>query len=102
MKRIRFMLEYGCSPIWVYDNNSLIGVGLPDDLFDNELSTLLNSISVEYDKLFINNSLEFTYKGFLSALEEKLFNEKLRKAISILEEMCKDRYSLEIDDSTFD
>jgi hypothetical protein len=26
MKKIRFMLEYGCSPIWVYNNNSLKGI----------------------------------------------------------------------------
>ncbi len=101
MKKIRFMLEYGCSPIWVYNNNSLIGVGLPEDLSDNELSALLDSISIEYDKLFINNSVEFTYKGFSCDIDEHLFDEKLRKAISLLKEKSKNQYLIEIDDSTF-
>ncbi len=101
MKKIRFMLEYGCSPIWVYDNNSLIGVGLPEDISDDELSVLLDSIAIEYDKLFINNSVEFTYKGFSSNIDEHLFEEKLKKAISLLKEKSKSRYIIEIDDSTF-
>lgn len=96
------MLEYGCSPIWVYNNNSLIGVGLPEDLSDDKLSTLLNSISIKYDKLFINNSLEFTYKGFQNKTDEQLFEKNLRKAISLLKEKSKNRYLIEIDNSTFD
>lgn len=90
------MLEYGCSPIWVLDNNSLIGVRLPEGLSKyEELSLLPNSISIEYDKLFINNSVEFTYKGFSSNSYEQLFEEKVKKAIA------GNQYIIEIDNNTF-
>lgn len=104
MKKIRFLLEYHCSPVWEYDdNNSLIDNGLPDDLLeDTELATLLESISDEYDSLFINNSVEFSYKGFSNSDDEKMFDEKIRKAIALLKESAEGKYTIEIADSTFE
>lgn len=97
MKKIRFMLEYGCSPIWVLNDDTLICVGLPEDLSQNqELKELLESISIEYDSLFINNSIEFSYKGFLNDESEKNFDNKVKKAIKLLREAAKNKYIIEI------
>ena len=102
MKKIRFMLEYHCSPIWVLDGDSLIGVGLPKDMLDNEdLSELLESISSEYDDLFINNSVEFSYKGFSCIDDEKKFDEKIGRAVALLKKAAVNKYIIEIDDSTY-
>ena len=91
------MLEYGCSPIWVLNNDSLIGVGLPEDLSQNqELKELLESISIEYDSQFINNSIEFSYKGFLDDESEKKFDNKVKKAIKLLREAARKQYIVEI------
>ena len=102
MKKIRFMLEYHCSPIWVLDGDSLIGVGLPKDMLDNEdLSELLETISREYDDLFINNSVEFSYKGFSCIDDEKKFDEKVERAVALLKKAAANKYIIEIDDSTY-
>lgn len=103
MRKLTFMLEYGCIPIWIHDGDELIGIGLPADLSCNkELSKLLNEISSEYDNLYINNSIEFSYKGFSNNAEENAFNDKVKRAISILESIVSNKYIIEIDENVFD
>ena len=102
MKKLRFMLEYGCSPVWVLNDDSLINVGLPEDLSKNQkLAELLEAISIEYDSLFINNDIEFSYKGFLDADTEKKFDNKVKEAISLLRKEAGDKYIIEIIDSAY-
>ena len=69
------MLEYGCLPIWVRnESGKLICAGLPEDLVHHyELEELLKEISKEYDALYINNSVEFSYQGFRTKEDETLF-----------------------------
>ncbi len=99
MKSITFMLEYGCIPIWVHsESDELICVGLPEDLADNrELAELLEEIWKEHDALFINNSVEFSYRGFLTEEDEKCFDKKVFRAIDMLKEAAKGKYEIEVD-----
>ena len=99
MKKIIFLLEYGCIPIWVENEiGELIDVGLPEDLMSNiELKSLLEEIATEYDSLFINNSIEFSYRGFLSEEDEKNFDQKVHNAIKMLMNVAKGKYNVKVD-----
>ena len=98
MKSITFMLEYGCIPIWVHsESGELICVGLPEDLEEHiELAQLLEEIWKEHDALFINNSVEFSYRGFLTEEDEKCFDQKVFRAIDMLKETAKGKYEIEV------
>ena len=99
MKSITFMLEYGCIPIWVHnESGELLCVGLPEELeFHCELKKLLEEISKEYDALYINNSVEFSYQGFRTEEEEKLFEQKVYRAIKMVKEVSKGKYEFVAD-----
>ena len=98
MLKIKFMLEYGCYPIWVYNEDKLINVGLPADLISNkELKNIVEDISNEYNKLFINNSIEFRYVGFPCKEDEEAFDKKIYYAIELLKKASNGLYDVEID-----
>lgn len=46
MQKIKFMLEYNCIPIWLYDSEgNLIGPELPEELSnDHEFVALINQV----------------------------------------------------------
>lgn len=98
MKKITFMLEYGCIPIWVNsESGELLCVGLPEDLEKHtELAELLEEICNEHDELFINNFVEFSYRGFLTKEDEKRFDQKVFRAIDMLKEVAKGKYEIEV------
>lgn len=99
MKKITFMLEYGCIPIWIHsESGELLCVGLPENLANHkDLAELLEEIWKEHDALFINNSVEFSYRGFLNKEDEKRFNQKVFQAIDMLKEAAKGKYEVEVD-----
>lgn len=99
MKKIIFLLEYGALPIWVQsEDGELIYVGLPEDMTGNaELVNLIEEIAKEYDSLFINNSIEFSFRGFLSEEDEKCFDQKVHKAIGLLMEEAQGKYHVKVD-----
>lgn len=59
MRKIKFLLEYQCLPIWVYDcNGELIENGLTLSLeteIGNDIGLKLEKLKKEYDKLFEDN-----------------------------------------------
>lgn len=66
MKKIKISLEYRCFPIWIYDEkNSLIDNDLPNTLL-NDKYIALQCVEVQelFDKLYLNNGIEFKYIGF--------------------------------------
>lgn len=99
MKSITFMLEYGCLPIWVRnESGKLICAGLPEDLVHHyELEELLKEISKEYDALYINNSVEFSYQGFRTKEDETLFIQKVYRAVEMLKSVASGKYEIVVD-----
>lgn len=98
MKKIRFMLEYGCEPVWIYDGDRLINAGLPADLAENaELAAIMKEISAAYDSHFINTPIEFSYKGFSSKEEENEFDKKLVRAIELLKKEAEGKYTIVVE-----
>jgi hypothetical protein len=98
MRKLRFMLEYNCEPVWVLDGNMLVSAGLPDDLAGNaELAALTKEISAEYDSAFVNTPVEFSYKGFPDEEAEAAFEKKLVRAIELLRKEAEGRYTVKIE-----
>lgn len=93
------MLEYGCLPIWVRnESGKLICAGLPEDLVHHyELEELLKEISKEYDALYINNSVEFSYQGFRTKEDEILFIQKVYRAVEMLKSVASGKYEIVVD-----
>ncbi|WP_322436452.1 hypothetical protein [Lactiplantibacillus plantarum] len=75
VKKIRIMLEYGCYPIWLYDEKgNLISNDLPQVLRkDATLNKKLLVLQKQYDSLFTNNQHDFSYNGFATAADEQQF-----------------------------
>ncbi len=98
MKKIKFFLDYHCSPIWVYDENGkLVCNGLPSELSNNmELVEMFNKIQIKYESLFENNKIYFGYKGFSSEIEKQEFYLKIFKAIDLLKSIVGDDYIIQI------
>lgn len=78
LKRIRLLLEYGCYPVWLYDENgNIIDTLLPEELRDDtELDSKFDDLQARYNALFIDNSHEFSFVGFESESDrEKFFSD---------------------------
>ncbi|HJI72848.1 MAG TPA: hypothetical protein OIM03_00940 [Veillonellaceae bacterium] len=96
------MLEYGCYPVWLYDEEGLVeDTLLPEELRnDTELDSQFDDLQARYDALFINNENEFSYAGFKSQREKDLFIHDWVKAIEELRKKLDKKY--EFSDQTAD
>lgn len=99
VKTIRLLLEYGCYPVWLYDEEGgVIDTRLPDELRnDTELDAKLTELQERYEALFVNNEKEFSYSGFKSSDEETAFNTDMLNAIRELKEKLDGKYEI-VDD----
>lgn len=96
-KRIKLMLEYGCYPMWVYSET---GEFLCNDLIDAlkgaaEIEVLLEEIQTAYDALFIDDAVEFAYKGFETVEAKAAFLRNVSRLMQLLEETLGDAYAVE-------
>lgn len=86
IKRIRVMLDYGCYPVWLYDEeDDIIDTLLPDELRQNsELDAKFDDLQARYENLFINDGKEFSYYGFKSDEEKQIFLKDWQIAVDEL------------------
>ena len=96
IKKIRVMLDYGCYPIWLYnEDGDLIDTLLPDELRENkELDLKFDNLQERYEALFINNSREFSFVGFKTEEEKKKFISDWKQAIHDLENATTGKYEI--------
>lgn len=99
--RLMVHLEYGCFPIWIYDEeNELIENALPEELKEHsELSNLCTEIQTLYNNLYINKEDELSYRGFESEEDRELYAKKVTKLKKLLREVVNDRYEIINEDS---
>lgn len=99
MKKIKFLLEYGCLPIWVYDDGELICNGLTPTLkikIGNNIDAKIEQLQKKYDKLFQNNEICFEYKGFQNDNERiELINES-KEIIETIKSKTNTEYVFEV------
>lgn len=95
-------LEYGCYPIWLYDEEGFVeDTLLPEELrSDTELDSRFDDLQARYNALFINDEHEFSYVGFKSQHEKDLFIHDWVKAIEELRKKLDKKY--EFSDQTAD
>ena len=76
VKRIRLLLDYGCYPVWLYDeNNDVIDTLLPEELrSDVELDRKFDDLQARYEALFINDAHEFSVVGFKTDADREVFS----------------------------
>ncbi|MBQ4544615.1 MAG: hypothetical protein II996_03490 [Oscillospiraceae bacterium] len=86
IKKIRVMLDYGCYPVWLYDEaDDLVDTLLPEELRSNaELDAKFDDLQARYEALFINNSKEFSFVGFESESERDKFLSDWKSAVDAL------------------
>lgn len=97
MKKLRILLEYRCYPLWVYnEKGEIILNDLPNELkAEVDLQSLLKDIQTTYDNLFIDNKVEFRYKGFENEEKENEFKGKLAKMVQLIEAKMGNVYKIE-------
>ena len=80
-KEIRLMLDYGCYPIWIYDENgNFVDNEIMDEIEGHqEILLMLEQLQVEFESLYINNHNEFAYVGFSSETNKHEFEAKLQR-----------------------
>lgn len=97
MKKIKLNLEFKAFPIWLYDENgTLLDNDSPEILLKNkELDDNLVQLQNNYDKLFINNDVEFKYLGFQDSNEKKLFEKNIQDISNKIKETVQGKYQFE-------
>lgn len=120
MRTIRIFFEYQSSFLWILDDGFLIDnvrinsngyfegslAQYPEDrlLGQKDLENKVDYLNRKYWELFINNKVEFSYKGFSNLAEKKAFLEILEDVIRQIDALLKDKYEIinEADEAYFD
>lgn len=96
MNTIKIILDYGCFPIWVYDENGIyIDNKIPDDMPNRKsVEAAFIQIQWDYEMLFINNKFEFTYIGFTNNEKKAEFTKHFNTAVELLNKSADDKYNI--------
>lgn len=97
MKVLRIKLEYGCFPVWIYnENNELVENDLPPYLIDDvEIAPTFVHIQEMFDSLYLNNEKEFRYIGFRDQEQRELLGKELLRAINLLKVKLNSGYTVD-------
>lgn len=96
-RTIKIKLEYGCLPIWLYDEEGLfIDNRLPHKMIQNRSNVKAAFVSVQegYEKLFVNDDTEFKYIGFSSEEQKAEFISLFNNAVELLRKSVGDKYTI--------
>lgn len=96
-KKNRISLEYKAFPIWTYnDSGNLIDNDSPEILRENlELDNELVRLQEKYNNLFINDGIEFSYKGFANKQLKDIFETELNSIIAEIQKIVGNDYEVE-------
>jgi hypothetical protein len=96
VKKLRLMLEYGCYPVWLYNEEGfVVDTLLPKELRnDHELDAKFTDLQERYEALFINNEHVFDYVGFRTEADKAAFLADWEKAVKELTEKAKGKYEI--------
>ena len=97
MKKIKLFNDYGAYPIWIYDENNILIINdLPNELSNNNKAIELRDfLTNEYEKLFINNSYEFSFIGFKTTESKNEFINCANKFYELLKKEVGHKYLIE-------
>lgn len=104
LKKIRLLLDYGCYPVWLYDEKGdIIDTLLPEELRDDiELDSKFDDLQARYDALFIDNAHEFSFIGFKCAKDRERFCYDWKNTVNELVAKINGKYPIQNDVSLDD
>lgn len=96
IKKIRVMLDYGCYPVWLYDEeDDLIDTLLPEEIRSNsKLDSKFDDLQARYEALFVNNSKEFSFQGFQTETDKEQFLSDWKKTVEELVVALNGKYEI--------
>lgn len=94
MLTLKLRLEYKCYPTWIYNEQcELIDNYLPEEIKNSgKIKELLSNIQEDYDSLYIDNGIEFKYKGFREVDIKRTLEENVDQAYEILQKELNGSY----------
>ena len=116
--KLRILFDYGADFLWLSDDGMYTDVHINSDgYFESnyyfptqshevwkypeerlkgqyELERKVNYINETYPKLFIDNEVEFSYRGFDSEEDERIFDDAVRFVYKKLVELLGDDYEI--------
>ncbi|HBB27892.1 MAG TPA: hypothetical protein DC000_01330 [Clostridiales bacterium] len=95
MKKIVIRLEYKCYPMWVYDNKSVDNDLVEELTNDKVIDDKLMDIQAKYDALFIDDGIEFSFRGFTDNKEKIMFQKLVNDAITYVKDKTGGKYIIE-------
>lgn len=109
-KRLKLMFDYGAWCLWLYDeyyslmgpfnvqirDNGSFNDEMPEELLkgQTELMEMIDKLEEDYMALFINNEIEFSYKGFDSRQHAEEFVKLLNDVWTGLNKVLGSKYKL--------
>lgn len=109
-KRLKLMFDYGAWCLWLYDeyyslmgpfnvqirDNGSFNDKMPEELLkgQTELMEMIDKLEKDYMALFINNEIEFSYKGFDSRQHAEEFVKLLNDVWAGLNRVLGSKYKL--------
>ena len=97
MRTIKIKLEYGCFPLWLYDEEGLfVDNRLPHKSIQNRNAVKVAFVKVQeiYEELFVNSDTEFSYIGFDSEEQKAEFTDAFNNAVNFLNRTVGDKYNI--------
>lgn len=97
MKTIKIRMEYGCYPVWLYDDDGFVeDNALPPELAsDQDLNERFASLQARFDATHVDTPTDFLNKGFAPPKEKESFKADLGAAVCELAKKCPNTYSVE-------
>lgn len=96
MNTVKLRLEYKCFPMWIYDEQgNLIDNDIVEEISnDNEIVNLLDNIQEEFDELYVDDGIEFGFKGFQNEQSRASFREKVEQAYTKIQTELSNNYTV--------
>lgn len=97
MKTLKLHLDYGCYPVWIYGEGGAVEENaLPSELAeDPTLTVQLDHIQADYDRLFLDNGVEFSYQG--TAEQERELDHRLAEIYTVLSARLHGQYQVKLE-----
>ena len=92
---IRLVLQYGGFPVELYeDDGSFVGAELPEEWDEPGLENKLKELQSMFNELFMDNSYELQFTGFMDDDEKEKFMSLADEIEAAISQKCYGEYDL--------
>lgn len=99
MKRLRVALEYRCHPLWIYGEDGYVEEnGVPPELAGNaDLIRLLDQVQQIYDSFFVDDGIDFSYRGPSTPQEFQNFRQTVLRLYDMVSTRLGHDYRVDLE-----